>query len=49
MKDPMKPVIRIYEVEWDTFAEEEGDGEEDEDDEGPEVDEDGNVVPPRPE
>merc|ERR1712232_1358290 len=31
MKDPTKSILRIYDIPWDTFAEEEGE-EEDEDD-----------------
>jgi len=45
MKDPMKAVMRIYSIDWDTFAEEEDDDEEQEEEEHPEVDEDGNIVP----
>merc|ERR1712193_293204 len=46
IKDPMKSVIRIFDVPWETFAEEEGDEEEEEEeDEENEVDADGNVVP----
>jgi len=45
IKDPMKPVIRIFDVPWDTFADEDGGEEEEEEDEGPELDENGNVIP----
>merc|ERR1711879_628460 len=46
MKDPTKAILRIYEVPWDTFADE--DPEEDEDDQEEELrdlDEEGNEVP----
>jgi len=45
MKDPMKPVLRIYDVPWDTFNDDDGDDEDDEEDEEPDLDEDGNVRP----
>lgn len=47
IKDPMKSIIRIFEVPWETFGEEEdADAEEQEgSDEGEEVDEEGNPVP----
>lgn len=48
LKDPTKSVMRMYEVPWDTFGEEDeavGDEEEEED---PELDEDGNVPVPQP-
>ena len=45
MKDPTKPVLRIYEIPWDTFADEEGTNEEEEEPEGEDLDDDGNVVP----
>lgn len=48
MKDPTKPVIRVYEIPWDTFAEEEDDGEEEDDDDDKDLDEDGNEVPQQP-
>merc|ERR1719487_226538 len=49
IKDPIKPVMRIFEVPWETFAEEEGgEEEEEEEDEGEDVDEDGNVRPREP-
>jgi len=49
IKDPIKPVMRIFEVPWETFGEEEdGDDEEVEEDEGDDLDEDGNVRPVQP-
>lgn len=48
LKDPTKSMMRIHEVPWDTFGDEdegEGDGEEEEE---VERDEDGNVAPPQP-
>jgi len=48
IKDPLKSIVRIYEVPWDSFAaddEEEGDLESE--DEG-DIDEDGNVRPSQP-
>mmetsp|Transcript_59825 Transcript_59825/g.110766 ORF Transcript_59825/g.110766 Transcript_59825/m.110766 type:complete len:575 (-) Transcript_59825:90-1814(-) len=45
MKDPTKPVLRVYEVPWDTFPDDEGSDEEEEEIEEEELDEDGNVVP----
>ena len=39
----MKPVIRLYDVAWDNFGEEDEVEEEEEDE--PELDEDGNVMP----
>lgn len=50
LKDPTKSVMRIYEVPWDAFGEEDdGEGEEEEDEgDVPDLDEDGNVRPPRP-
>jgi len=47
LKDPTKSVMRFYELPWDTFGEEDGDGDMD-DEEDQELDEDGNVAPPRP-
>jgi len=45
MKDPTKSVMRIYEVPWDTFQEEDV-GDDDEEEEDTQIrDEDGNVVP----
>merc|ERR1712217_485511 len=45
LKDPMKPILRIYEVP-DSFGEEdEMDDEDLEEDEGPELDEEGNPAP----
>jgi len=45
MKDPTKPVLRIYEVPWETFQDEDDMDEDEEEVEEEEVDEDGNVVP----
>jgi len=45
MKDPIKSLLRIYEIPWDTFQDEDGDGEEEEEEEVKELDEDGNEVP----
>jgi len=48
LKDPTKSVIRIYDVPWEAFADEDDDeDEEDDDDDGVELDEDGNVAPVR--
>jgi len=49
LKDPMKTVMRIYELPWEAFKsdDEDGDGDEDDDDDQ-ELDEDGNVAPPQP-
>jgi translation initiation factor 3 subunit D len=44
LKDPMKPIVRFYQVPWDYFDEEDED-DDDYEDEGPDVDEDGNVAP----
>jgi len=46
IKDPMKAVIRFYDVPWETFADEDG-GEEDEEpeDDGPDLDEEGRPLP----
>lgn len=49
LKDPLKPVLRIFEVPADAFAEEEDDDEEEGEEEDHEVDEDGNVAPQQPE
>jgi len=47
LKDPTKPMVRFYEVPWETFGEEEeAEGEEEEEDQ--ELDEDGNIAPPQP-
>jgi len=49
IKDPVKSVMRLFEVPFDTFGEEEDDDEEEEEEEeGEELDEDGNVAPPQP-
>merc|ERR1712157_111916 len=46
IKDPIKSVIRIFDVPWETFQDDdEGGEEEEEEDEGLEHDEDGNIVP----
>jgi len=48
IKDPMKQMLRIYEVPWETFGEEdEGEEDEEEEEEAEELDEDGNVKPPQ--
>jgi translation initiation factor 3 subunit D len=47
LKDPTKSVMRIYELPWDAFADEEGD-EDIEEEEVPDLDEDGNVPPSQP-
>jgi translation initiation factor 3 subunit D len=45
LKDPMKPILRLYEVPW-SFGEEDDLDEEDlEEDDGPELDEEGNPAP----
>jgi translation initiation factor 3 subunit D len=49
IKDPLKPYVRLFEIPWDTFQnddEEEGDVEESDD--GGDIDEDGNVAPSQP-
>jgi translation initiation factor 3 subunit D len=43
LKDPTKSVLRIHEIPWDTFAEDDEDEEEEEEEQ--ELDEDGNAVP----
>jgi len=49
IKDPMKQMLRIYDVPWETFGEEDDNEEdEEEEEEGEELDEDGNVAPPQP-
>jgi len=48
LKDPTKSVLRIYELPWDAFGEDES-GEEEEEEEDQELDEDGNVAPVQPE
>jgi len=45
LKDPTKPVMRIYAVPWDELAEEEEDEGDGEEEDTRELDEDGNVVP----
>mmetsp|Transcript_2851 Transcript_2851/g.7253 ORF Transcript_2851/g.7253 Transcript_2851/m.7253 type:complete len:575 (+) Transcript_2851:119-1843(+) len=45
MKDPIKSLLRIYEIPWDTFQDEDGDGDEEDEEEARELDEDGNEVP----
>jgi len=45
MKDPTKAILRIYEVPWDTFADEEIEEDEDEEEEIKDLDEEGNEVP----
>eukprot|EP00928_Gymnodinium_smaydae_P079856 TRINITY_DN6368_c0_g1_i2.p2 TRINITY_DN6368_c0_g1~~TRINITY_DN6368_c0_g1_i2.p2 ORF type:complete len:609 (+),score=191.71 TRINITY_DN6368_c0_g1_i2:205-1827(+) len=45
MKDPTKSVMRIYEVPWDTFQEDDNEDEEEEEGEDEELDDEGNVVP----
>jgi len=45
LKDPTKSVLRIHEVPWDAFAEDEGDEDDEDDEDEQELDEDGNVVP----
>jgi len=45
LKDPTKSVLRIHEVPWDAFVEEEGDDDDDDGEDEQELDEDGNVVP----
>jgi len=48
LKDPMKAVLRIYELPWEAFkSDDEGDGDEDDED-YQELDEDGNVAPQQP-
>jgi translation initiation factor 3 subunit D len=49
IKDPLKGFMRIFEVPWETFADDDdGEGEEEEEDEGEDLDEDGNIKPPQP-
>jgi len=50
IKDPMKSVMRIFEVPWDEFCEEDdGEGEEEEEeDEDVDLDADGNIRPTQP-
>jgi translation initiation factor 3 subunit D len=45
LKDPMKPILRIYEVPWSFGDEDEMDDEDAEEDDGPELDEEGNPAP----
>mmetsp|Transcript_18294 Transcript_18294/g.40024 ORF Transcript_18294/g.40024 Transcript_18294/m.40024 type:complete len:608 (+) Transcript_18294:64-1887(+) len=46
MKDPTKSMLRVYQVPWDAFGEDDADdGEEEEEEEGEELDEDGRPVP----
>lgn len=45
MKDPTKSVMRIYDVPWDTFGDEDDGEAEAEEEEDQDLDEDGNVVP----
>jgi translation initiation factor 3 subunit D len=47
LKDPTKPVMRIYAVPWDALAEPDEEEEDDDDVDDRELDEDGNVVPTR--
>lgn len=50
IKDPVKSIMRIFEVPWETFGEDEaGEGDEDEEeDDAEDLDEDGNVAPRQP-
>merc|ERR1711972_419465 len=48
LKDPTKSVMRIYDLPWDTFAEDEEGDEEDLEPEQEDLDEDGNVQPGQP-
>eukprot|EP00448_Togula_jolla_P035158 CAMPEP_0170635600 /NCGR_PEP_ID=MMETSP0224-20130122/37310_1 /TAXON_ID=285029 /ORGANISM="Togula jolla, Strain CCCM 725" /LENGTH=576 /DNA_ID=CAMNT_0010965115 /DNA_START=161 /DNA_END=1891 /DNA_ORIENTATION=+ len=46
MKDPTKSMLRVYQVPWDAFGEDDADdGGEEEEEEGEELDEDGRPVP----
>jgi len=45
LKDPMKAVIRFYDVPWETFAEDDQEEEEEDEEEGPELDEEGRPLP----
>jgi len=45
IKDPMKSVIRFYDVPWETFADDEQEEEEEVEEEGPELDEEGRPLP----
>jgi len=47
LKDPMKSVLRIHEVPWDAFQDDDDVEDEDEEDDQ-ELDEDGNVAPQQP-
>jgi len=49
LKDPMKTVMRIYELPWEAFrSEDEGDDGDEDDEDDQELDEDGNVAPQQP-
>ncbi|CAE8689163.1 unnamed protein product [Polarella glacialis] len=48
LKDPTKSMLRIHEIPWDTFAEEDDDEDDGEAEDDQELDEDGNAVPQRP-
>jgi translation initiation factor 3 subunit D len=49
IKDPLKSIVRLYEVPWETFNEEdEGDGDDDDEDEDEDIDMDGNIAPSQP-
>merc|ERR1719240_1342702 len=41
LKDPTKSVMRLFQVPWDTFGDEEGDGDDDEEEEDDDDEEDG--------
>lgn len=45
LKDPTKSVMRIYELPWDTFNEDDDEDGEEEEEDDQELDEDGNAVP----
>jgi translation initiation factor 3 subunit D len=46
IKDPMKSVIRFYDIPWETFADDDGgEDEEEAEDDGPELDEEGRPLP----
>jgi len=47
IKDPLKSTLRVFEVPWETFAEDEDGDEEEEEDEDADLDDDGNVKPPQ--
>jgi len=47
LKDPTKSMLRAYEVNWERFGEDDGEGDVEEE-EDQEIDDEGNVAPPQP-